>query len=294
MQILVHIGLNKCASTFIQYALDDARAKLKAANTWYPEQDGPPCQYGLSKAYGFGPDAPEIVPQTVGELIEAAKAEDCDKLILSSEYLSLHRPKAAQRLWKDLFTHGRQVKLVVFSREVMGWLRSLFNQYVKAVEGPGQLDDLNAFVDQTLKNRAIDLAARIRMWEGIVPPGQLLHLRLTDARPNNLALGVFEDFAGLTVELDPPDAINPSIDSAALYRIGQLRRRLPSADRDAEITRLLTGGASPYPAPDDFMQISSDRRARLIREIIAPYEALPTQRLTQHTPRNAIRDVVPG
>lgn len=277
MQVLVHIGLNKCGSTFIQHALDHARPSLKAAGTWYPLQNGPPCQYGLSQTYGFGPDSPEIEPQSVSQLINAAQTQGCSRLILSSEYLSLYRPKAAQRFWADLTAHSDDASIVIFSREVFGWVRSLFNQYVKAVEGPAQLDTLNAFIDQTLSNRALDLAARIGMWQALVPAGAFRHYRLTAQQDRHAALGVFETFAGLTVELDPPDARNPSIGPAALHRIGQLRRKLPSPDRDAEITRLLTGGASPYPAPEQFLEISKDRRARLIREIVAPYAALSSE-----------------
>jgi hypothetical protein len=275
LQILVHIGLNKCGSTFIQHALDQARSTLKAAGCWYPEQCGPPCQYGLSKTYGFGPDAPEVVSQELTTLIHAAYANRCNKLILSSEYFSLQRPQAAAKFWHDLNLNADKVQIVVFSREVFGWVRSLFNQYVKAVEGPGQLDDLNAFIDQTLRNRALDLAARLNMWRDLAPEDSFRHYRLSAHHDRNTALGVFETFAGLTVELEAPDIGNSSIAPAALHRIGQLRRRLPSPDRDAEITRLLTGGASPYPAPDGFLDISPARRARLIREIIAPYLTLP-------------------
>lgn len=280
MQVLLHIGLNKCGSTFLQAALDHARPALKAAGTWYPAQVGPPCQYGLSKAYGFGPDAPEIKEKRVGQLIDEASLRGCNRLILSSEYLSLHRPKAARQLWSDLTAHTDQARVVVFSRDVFGWIRSLFNQYVKTVEGMGQLDDINAFVDQVLRNRAIDLAGRIAMWRDLVPEGVLQHYSLDGLQDWSPALGVFETFSGLTVELEPPEAENQSLDTAALHRIGQLRRKLPTVERDAEIARLMSGGASPYPAPEGYLDISPDRRARIIREIIAPYQALPRIALT--------------
>lgn len=276
MQVLVHLGLNKCASTFIQRSLDRARPVLRAAGTWYPRQDGPPCQYGLSKRYGFGPDNTDIEPQSLAELIGQAAKRRCERLILSSEYLSLDRPDAAQRLWQDLTTEADQVELVVFSRDVFSWIRSLFNQYVKTVEGPGQLDDLNAFVDQVLNNRAIDVAARIGMWASLVPEGVLKHYRVDAGQNWHAVLEIFEAFAGLAIELDPETDQNGSIDPAGLYRIGQLRRKLPSDERDREISRLLSGGASPYPAPDGFLDLSPDRRARIIREIVAPYALLPS------------------
>ncbi|MEL7154165.1 MAG: hypothetical protein AAFN51_10345, partial [Pseudomonadota bacterium] len=194
MHILLHIGLNKCGSTFIQSALDHARPTLKAADTWYPEQEGPPCQYGLSKAYGFGPDAPDIAEQSLLDNFEQAEAQGCTKLILSSEYFSLERPEAARRLWRDLSSLARTVQVVAFSRDVFAWVHSLFNQYIKAVEGPGQLDDLNAFIDQTLGNRAIDVAARINMWREIVPARAFSHYRLDEGQDRHAALGVFETF----------------------------------------------------------------------------------------------------
>ena len=276
MQVLVHLGLNKCASTFIQHALDRARPVLKIAGTWYPEQDGPPCQYGISKHYGFGPDEASIHAQSFATLVDQAATQRCDRMIVSSEYLSLCRPEAAAALWNDLKSETDSVQLVVFSREVFGWIHSLFNQYVRAVEGPGQLDNLNAFVDQILRNRAADIAARIGMWQALVPQGHLQHYRLPENQDVHAALSIFEDFAGLTVELEAPEPQNRSIDVAALHRIGQLRRELPTPERDAEIERLSTGGASPYPPPPDFLDISPDRRARIIREIVAPYAALPS------------------
>ena len=283
MDILLHIGLNKCGSTFLQNALDHGRSTLKAVDTWYPAQDGPPCQYGLSKAYGFGPEAFEITEQSLDQLIAQADAEGCTKLILSSEYFSLERPRAAETLWRDLTSKARSVQVVVFSRDVFSWVRSLFNQYVKAVEGPGQLENLNAFIDQTLANRAIDVATRIATWRDLVPPKAFRHYRLVEGEDRHAALGVFETFAGLNLELEAPPATNASIDAAALYRVGQLRRRLPTDERDAEITRLLTGGASPYPAPDGFLHICPTRRARLIREIVAPYTAIPSLALPGQT-----------
>ena len=281
MRVLVHLGLNKCASTFIQHALDRARPALRAAGTWYPRQEGPPCQYGLSKHYGFGPDSDAVEPRCAGELIRQAEKQRCDSLILSSEYLSLCRPGAAERLWHDLTIEADRVELVIFSREVFGWIRSLFNQYIRTVEGPGQLDDLNAFADQVLRNRAIDLAARIGMWSALVPDGVLKHYRLEDGQNLHAVLGVFETFAGLTIELDPEADDNRSIAPDALHRIGQLRRKLPSPERDREIARLMDGGASPYPAPDGFLDLSPDRRARIIREIVAPYALLPCSALPE-------------
>ncbi|MEM9061901.1 MAG: hypothetical protein AAGD13_15685 [Pseudomonadota bacterium] len=292
MHVLVHLGLNKCASTFIQNALAGARPALRAADTWYPDHDERTCHYGLSKHYGFGPDDPNIVPRSVAEVVAEARQRRCHRLIVSSEYLSLYRPEAVKNLLHDLAANTSRFEFLIFSREIFGWIRSLFNQYVKAVEGPGQLDHLNAFVDQVLRNRAVDAAGRIGLWNGLAPTGSVRHLRLPDRGNLAAALSVFEEFAGLKVEIDAPAPVNQSIEPAALHRIGQLRRRVPTADRDVEIMRLMTGGASPYPAPPDFLEISPDRRARLIRDVIAPFEALLCERLPSEFAMATTRNLV--
>ena len=94
MQILVHLGLNKCASTYIQRALAAAQAGLRRHGVFYPVEGGRTAQYGLSRHYGFGPDIDGVTPRGLPWLMAEAEKRHCTRMILSSEYLSLRRPAA--------------------------------------------------------------------------------------------------------------------------------------------------------------------------------------------------------
>jgi hypothetical protein len=134
MQILVHLGFNKCASTYIQRALAAAQAGLRRHGVFYPVEGGRPAQYGLSRQYGFGPDVDGVTPRSLLWLMAEAEKRHCTRLIVSSEYLSLCRPAAIAAFADDLEALGADAHFLSFSREITAWLRSLFNQYVRAVD----------------------------------------------------------------------------------------------------------------------------------------------------------------
>ncbi|MEM7056124.1 MAG: hypothetical protein AAF557_00920 [Pseudomonadota bacterium] len=275
MRVLVHLGLNKCASTYIQHALDHMRSEMAAQGTWYPNGADAPCHYGLSKYYGFGPEADGLKTQTVADVVQAAKSNGCQQLILSSEYLSLYRPKAASRLLEDLKLIGCDATFALFSRTLEPWIRSLFNQYVRTVEGGRYLRSIDDFVDQVLANRAIDIAARYKMWAGLVGQDCLVHYRLKGGSPDSAVLSPFSEFSSM--DLVPPENTirNNSVDFNALHRIGQLRGRFRTQTEEVELSRLLSGAQCATAAPPGYMQISAARMARMNAEIGEAYEALP-------------------
>lgn len=280
MRVLVHLGLNKCASTFVQNALSSAAPVLRAHGVSYPGQGRHGCQYGLSRHYGFGPESAEVEGTSVSHLLAEAEAQGCSRVILSSEYLSLWRPKAAERLVADLGETGAGVEYVLFSRPVLGWVAALFNQYVKTVDQKAAFANINGFIDQVLANRAIDIARRYRMWEDLVGAEALTHYRIADSRRSGGGtdgdiLAAFERFAGCAIPRGRGVHANRSLSPDQLHSIGLLRQRKPSPDRDRAIGRLLDGGAAHSMAPDDYLTITAERLARLRQEIEAPYHALP-------------------
>ena len=278
MQVMVHLGLNKCASTYVQHALNAARPGLALRGTWYPEQDGPPCQYGLSRAYGFGPDEPGIEPQTLEHLLTDARQNGCDRLILSSEYFSLYRPRAASGLMIALDSAGCAPRFVLFSRDPIDWIHSLFNQYVRTVQNGRLLANIDAFVDQILKNGAVDIAARHRLWSGLAGD-RLEHYRLAQGTGTQAVLAPFSAFAGTRIPAPPAAESNASVGTDALWRIGQLRARPRTKAEDRELQRLLSGAPAPGPAPKDYATISPERLARLQNKVIDPYRDLPVDRV---------------
>lgn len=284
MKVLVHLGLNKCASTYVQHALDQNRPALQSKGIWYPPGGGAPCHYGLSKHYGFGPDSDDVTETSVADIVRGAKDAGCHHIILSSEYLSLFRPQAARRLCDQFELCGCDATYIMFSRDFEAWVRSLFNQYIRTVEQGRYLPGIDDFVDQVLTNRAIDIAKRYRMWEGLVGRDKLVHYRLTVGQPPEDVLLPFSEFAEMPLAKPVSASRNASVDPNALYRIGQLRRRIRTTSEEAELASLLSGTPGTTPAPDGYMQISTDRQFRLQQEVGAAYEALPAIPLESRTP----------
>lgn len=284
MQVLLHVGLNKCASSYVQAALQDARTVLAGRGVFVPEGGGHDAQYGLSRHYGFGPVAEDVAPVAVAPLCAAARQAGAGRMILSSEYLSLHNPGGIDRLLGDLDACGAQARVVVLGREVRAWLRALFNQYVKSVEGGPVLTGLDAFAAQVLGNRALDPERRLGQWMARVPEGRLDLYRMTEGAPADAVLAPFERFAGGPIAPPPRVAWNRGLDPDRLHAIGQLRAAPPSRARDRQIARLVSGAPAPGPAPAGYMTLGPALGARIAREVATPMEALPWQRLTPVEP----------
>lgn len=279
MQVLIHIGLNKCASTYIQHSLAHMRHQLAECGVWYPMTSGAAGHYGLSCYYGFGPDVDRLETKSVADMVHSAKENACQRLILSSEYLSLYRPAAAAHLIRDLANVGCDATFVLFSRDLAPWIRSLFNQYIRTVEDGRHMRCIDDFVDQVLANRAIDVAARYKMWADLIQPCKLQHFKLGGESDAAAVLTPFSEFSGTNL-VPPQNAIrNDSVSTNALFRIGQLRSRFRTPSEEAELAQLLAGAPCPIPAPSGYMQISPDRAARLQSEIGDSLKALSFSQL---------------
>ncbi|MEM7190200.1 MAG: hypothetical protein AAF439_11365, partial [Pseudomonadota bacterium] len=198
------------------------------------------------------------MPRSIAEVLDNAANEGFERVILSSEYLSLNRPRAADRLVADLDRDGCDVTFLMFSRNVPDWVRSLFNQYVRTNDGGRYLPDIDAFVDQILGNGACDIAARYRMWAQRIGAARLRHYRIRRQDPRAAVLHPFAAFAGVPIKNETTCADNRSIGPDALYHIGRLRQRPPGPKRDAAIAGLLAGGHTDVSAPDNYLRISAD------------------------------------
>ena len=283
MQVLVHLGLNKCASTFIQDTLAHNRLLLRDAGVCYPAEPGRTAHYGLSRAYGFGPVAPAVKPISLAPILRTARAMGARRLILSSEYLSLYNPEAAKRLIGDLVEQDCSARFVLFSRAMPGWIRSLFNQYIKTVETGRYLASIDDFVDQVLANRSIDVARRLEQWR--IPAREagfmVSHHRDASLSGRDAVLAPFVHFADRPLSPPGRSDTNSSLAADALYRIGQLRREAASGARDRELAALLSGARATRRAPEGYLTISADRQDRLARDVDEPYQRLPVDPLPE-------------
>lgn len=274
MQILVHLGLNKCASTAIQQALATARDRLLQCGVFYPVVDGRVAQYGLSRHYGFGPDAQGVTPRSLECMVARARRHGCRRLVLSSEYLSLHRPAAIAAFVADLAALDAQAQFLLFSRPLEPWLRSLFNQYVKTVDGGPYLRTINAYVDQVLANGAIDIARRYRAWAEAVGADRLAHHHITEGQPPGDVLTPFSAFAGAPL-MPAGEDDNRSLAPGALYLTGLIRQAAPDPGRNGLLALIAGRRCDWVPVPRGYLEIDTPHMARLEAEVGMAFAALP-------------------
>jgi hypothetical protein len=274
MQILVHLGLNKCASTYIQQALAAAGAELLRHGVLYPVEDGRPAQYGLSRHYGFGPDVTGVTPRSLSWLVAEAEKHHCTRLIVSTEYLSLCRPAAIAAFAADLAAVGAEARFLIFSRPVAPWLRSLFNQYVKTVDTGPHFNSINEYADHVLANGAIDIAKRHHAWAAIVGEARLTHHHIPAGQSPEEVLNPFANFAGMPIAPAAGDG-NRSLTPGALYLTGLIRQARPGAGRNRLLALITESDCGWVPVPPEYLEIDPERMARLVNRIAVPLAALP-------------------
>jgi hypothetical protein len=81
MRLIVHAGLHKTGSTYLQHVMNDNHAALLRAGVYYERQAGYPAHHFAAWDILRGDTAP------IARMAAAARAHDCHTLILSSEDL---------------------------------------------------------------------------------------------------------------------------------------------------------------------------------------------------------------
>jgi hypothetical protein len=275
MRILIHLGLNKCASTYVQQALAEAQAPLRRAGVFYPVEGGRAAQYGLSRHYGFGPDVTGVTPRSLTWMMAEAGRRGCDRMILSSEYLSLYRPSAIASFAAELQVLRTNAQFLFFSREIGAWVRSLFNQYVKTVDSGPRFRSINDFVDHVLANGAIDIAQRFGAWSAAVGSDRISHHYIATSQAPDRVLSPFAAFAGIAIAPAAGNDANSSLSPGALFLTGLLRETPPVPGRDVVLARIARRACSWVPVPDDFLSIDPIRMAKIEARISRPFATLP-------------------
>jgi len=208
-------------------------------------------------------------------LVAEAERRDCDRMILSSEYLSLYRPAAIASFATELQVLGAEAQFLFFSREVGAWVRSLFNQFVKTVDSHPHFRSINDFVDHVLANGAIDIAQRLGAWTAVAEPGRIAHHYIAPGQAPDRVLGPFAAFAGIAIAPVSGGDANTSLSPGALYLTSLLREALPFPGRDAVLAGVARRACTWVPVPEGYLKIDPSRMARLETEILRPFAALP-------------------
>lgn len=275
MQMLIHIGLGKCGSTYIQKALAASRDALRQNGVYFPLEAGRPDAYGLAQFYGFMPVSAGVEARDVGWVVADAERQDCTKIIISSEFLGHYRPTNIATFVSELNAADVEAQFLMFSRDIIPWVRSLFNQYVKNRDTKTYCASINDFIDHALKNHAIDIAKIYRGWAKHVTAEQIAHHFISADQPLENVLAPFSQFAGLALEPAVPDKANRSLSPGALYLTSLVRQAPPSPGRNRVLGRIAASDCSWVPVPPEYLEIDAERSAKIDEFIAAPFAALP-------------------
>lgn len=131
MQVTIHIGMPKCASSTIQAHYADNDAFYWSQGLLYPKS------YRLAKGYrhhGRLFNAEVRAATAVSDILAEARAKSCDKIILSTEQFSTDRSGRLADIARAFEAElGAQALSILFLiREPIGLLRSSYAQFVKA------------------------------------------------------------------------------------------------------------------------------------------------------------------
>ena len=124
--IILHIGLEKTGTSAIQAYLSSIRNRLYSEAVLYPEIDHPHGHHALAAACGFS------VPVEIGDVMKKFQSQ-CHNwkgtIVLSSENFSIYGTESKLTLLaENLRITGHQVSVIMYYREKMQWLHSVYHE----------------------------------------------------------------------------------------------------------------------------------------------------------------------
>ena len=254
--VFLHVGLPKTGTTYIQTALWESRHRLAEAGALVPGPTRQSTWQAVSDLLGRRPrgvDAPRV--EGSGEvMLEAIRAWDGDRVIVSHELLGTATSRQAQRLVRSLSPCDVHVVLTV--RDYARLLPSVWQQEIRkgrtwtweefreAVQDPEQ-GPATAGVAFWLR---FDVERMLRIWGEVIPPGNI-HVVIVpppDAPPDAL-LGRFAEATGVDARAlagTRPDA-NTTIGLAETEVLRRLNVALAGSLNEREYTRVVGRGVVP-------------------------------------------------
>jgi hypothetical protein len=285
LDLYLHIGMNKVASTAIQEGLAQNRDILLdrygilVPETGLGRQDrGGKSHYFFSEALGFTNDPAFLPPDEtrIAALREAFLAEVAQvrprSVVVSSEFFVLRRDVGRVRKFFD----GFDVKIVLYLRRHDAWLPSLYAQAIRSSAPPRWDRSLESFLDFQEGRRSqhlsyLDLADA---WTAAFGEDSLV---LRPYEEGGEAPVVILDFLSLVGVQDQrgiaiPQRRHNRAPSAETLSLIDLLQRLDIADeaRNAAVSALLEADVTGLPR----MVLHPATRARILARYAAEYDLL--------------------
>lgn len=187
---ILHVGLEKAASTTIQNFLESRYDALLAQSVWFPRSV-------------FSRKIPEEPERTSGHLEllrnladgditafqEEAAAVRADRLLLSAENLFHHPNSAHLALLADLLAES-EITLVVVLRRQDDWLRSYYTESVTNGWN-AETASIDRFAERMMQEGRLDYAALLSRMQAIFSP---THVKVLDYDTLREGRGVVVNF----------------------------------------------------------------------------------------------------
>lgn len=175
--VLVHIGPRKTASTAIQSSFFDAAEGLRSRGVVYPGTN-PRHHFAVWKLMGWSPQMRHDPPASAwDDLVREVRDHPDERVVISSEHLSVAKPADIARLVSDLGPDRVHVVMVV--RPLDKLLPSQWQERVKSM----QTVDYEQWLGQVLSRRGPhadqfwnghDLLPVLARWAAQVPPERIV------------------------------------------------------------------------------------------------------------------------
>lgn len=165
-KLYLHIGANKTGSSAVQEFLSKNRLALEAQGYCYPKLgEIYHAHYGISSAFGCGPNGPRVEPVELNalteKLLEECGNKDC---IVSSEYFITLKNASAVI---DKLSKSFDLEIIVYFRRHDLWYESLYNQAVKTAINPPWGKGIQAYLNYQWKkgSQTFDYLNIISIWK---------------------------------------------------------------------------------------------------------------------------------
>ena len=285
MDLYLHIGMNKSASTAIQDFFSANRDRLLAEHSvLWPRTGlghggrGGNSHYAISEALGFTNDPRffTLDKARIGTLItdlrSEFKAARPRAAVMSSEFFVLRRDPERVRL----FFGRHNPRIVIYLRRHDAWLGSLFAQAIKSVPNPKWDSNFESFLafQKKTRNQHLSYLELVNAWAKVFGDDRIELRPYREELPPSAVIADFlsllgvEKAQGLRFPTMPSNA-SPSANTLSI--VDRLQRSgLPDRERNRAVARVLEHDDARFPA----FEIDSRTRAAVLAGNLADYGVL--------------------
>jgi len=274
--LFLHIGINKTATTFIQGCCARNRHLLRARGIDYPETGRPmlpngrslPGHHRLASALtGNRSPNPLFHSERSIEALRDALLEETagqPRVLLSSEMLWRLRGDDDRRALSVLLNAFHQVTVIAYVRRQDSFLKSSYNQIVKA-GWTSVAANFAAWVETRSDKPGLEYDCRMQDWEEYIGKGRMIVRPFVEAAW--AGRNIIEDFfAQIDPEIPAPrfDSVerNPSL---PLQAIDLLRHLSPDALPDRKrLVRIIADAARRLPPRTDEGLLTPELQQRVL------------------------------